>query len=405
VETLLKYEKLPEKLLEPVVAEIFASISLLLCRHLCVFSIALATETQIHPIDDRMIQMLDAAEGDPKLLAEIGEVLARLAAEASDDEDFKQRIAEFVKSYEAEASVIPSGFLKPILITRPVSWEQFSIQCAEHFGDVWIAATPAPPDDWNWLTEKGEYLIAFPISAVVSQPFAKGEYLLRQLTSVAECLRSQQVQDKDDASETTRARCKILSIRLSDCYYDRKPLRLYDFSRLRTLRDEFEMNSLPFTHLKDMYEREKDGINKAFQWLTHCPKERPPLRKAVECFESAISLGGSRRAISPEMESLWTIVAFWSSLEVLAQPQQGEKKLSHVLDFVNKKLKAAGIEESQIALAGNCLRTMYDRRNDAVHRADVQMEFEDVMKFRRVVASVLGHEIRTWLRGIRVVDT
>jgi hypothetical protein len=165
--------------------------------------------------------------------------------------------------------------------------------------------------------------------------------------------------------------------------------------RERPETDEFQLAGYPFVTVEDFVSLSNGGLLDAWKWIMQGGSTAArESRDALECFETAMSIGGARGGIAPELQEGWLLIGLMTTLEaIFCGPQYREDRVQRVRDGVYRFLRATGLDNTQALERTEVVRLAAHARNEVVHAGKADFDSGTFSSLPSVVADVLREAI------------
>lgn len=320
------------------------------------------------------------------------------------DADFRKTLGGII---EARQPLPPSTPINTriggLLITSAKSWAGARSQVEEHFG-VTLPLTLS--DQWNELRGQSEYVLVFQEALPFNDVQPAVEYWLRQLIALTRCHRHNTATrlladagfGQFHIDNMTPAQCNMLAVPLGS---PRALLEVTAEEReqlLQPIMASFPVAAFPFINATDLAAVAKD-VELPWQWLMSVRTDASmKLHRALQCFETANSIGGGRGAISADLEQAWAVVGLTTTLEVAFCPDsQKFDRSSTVMRQLRPMLRRV-LNSQEAKRREQTLSRVLNQRNNCVHKGHAHLAAEDIMDARETVAIALRCVIEQSMR-------
>lgn len=316
-------------------------------------------------------------------------------SELSDDSDAK-----------ASATNAVHDWMKGFLVTPVGSWDRVRPSIEEHFPTATLPDVYEPPREWHWLCENSSQLLVFPVHAGLGVASELTQYQLRRFVALGRCLRgaNSDMQPIVDlgvfslaCSADEQCKCRLLSLPLSPPPAGTNAgfVGKVNLSTEANETDEFQLAGYPFVTAAGLNHLAEERFGEIWEWLnTGESAAAGQSRHALECFETAMSLGGARGGIAGEFEDAWRVIALMTCLEALyLDVNERTDRRALLLDRVYASLRAAGLSDTRALEARSLVGKAADARNAAVHAGLTDHDFDEVRELGAITGTLLREKI------------
>ena len=248
-----------------------------------------------------------------------------IASDAINDAVTRTMAATSASGFAAD-DVATQARLPGWILTNATSWENVLVQLRERL-PLQLQTEPFSlpmnvPESWDWLcTDRGPLLICWG-TFQVGQPRGYTEYRCRQISAICACLDALDHDEEpaidDFGSDFSSVACRAISVPLDVPWALGKAPFEHGGLNLAG-RAHVLMPHWPLDDADHIQRLEAKGLPEILRWVD-TEGNNGRLKRALDAFESARSLGGRYGSIPAAIEEGWRLTALCTCLEELFCP-------------------------------------------------------------------------------------